>query len=118
MIPRKSIDQLGCYSYIVSIPSNTPLENISYTQFLTNLLNFYGLALVCEGRVTSNHKELWNLAERSDDLLSEPVAKVLLFGIPAHVCERQHGDGGLIGEWKCHLLFGCHLHGWLNKMRI
>ena len=45
---RRRLDQLGGYSYPVSPLSNTPLENILNPQFLADLLNLYGLALVRE----------------------------------------------------------------------
>src|SRR4030042_4324924 len=110
MIPSKSIDQRGGFPHLVSSLLNTPLQDIPYTQFLTNLLNLYGLAFVGECRVSSNHKELWNLAKGSDNLLSDPVAEIFLRRVATQVVKRQYRDGRLVWQGKGHLLLGGFLH--------
>ena len=74
----KGINQLGADSYLISSLSYAPLQNIPNPQFLADLLDLYGFALVGEGGVSSDHKELGNPAECRNDLLGEPVAEILL----------------------------------------
>src|SRR4030042_7209266 len=110
MIPSMSIDQLGGYSYLVSSLLNPPLYNIPYTQFLTNLLNLYRLALVCECRVSSNHQEPWNLAKGSNNLLSDPVAEIFLRMVATQVVKRQYSNGRFVWQGKGQALLGGFLH--------
>ena len=51
-------------------------------------------------RIASDYEQRFETRERGDDLLNHSVREVFLFGVAAHVLERQHGDGGLVWEWR------------------
>jgi hypothetical protein len=57
-----------------------------------------GLALIGKGRVARDHEEPSQLGQRGDDVLTDPVGKILLFGIAAHVVEGKQRDRGPIRQ--------------------
>ncbi len=76
------------------------------------MLNLYGLALVSEGRVSSNHKELWNPAKCRNDLLSEPIAEILLLRVAAQIVKRQDRNGRPVRQRKGHLFHRGDFNWW------
>jgi hypothetical protein len=61
-----------------------------------DVANALGVRYVDELRAITCNSE--RLGEVSNDVLVDPVGKMLLFGITAHVVEREHGDGGFVGN--------------------
>src|SRR5262249_18016733 len=59
----------------------------------------YRPAFVVEARIPCDDDEGANARKRRYDFLYYAVGEILLRWIPAHVGERQHGDGGLVGAW-------------------
>ena len=55
-------------------------------------------ALVGEARIAGDHEQRLEARQRGDDVLDHAVGEILLLGIAAHVLERQHGDGRLVGQ--------------------
>src|SRR5205809_7910216 len=53
-----------------------------------------------KARIASDNEQRFETRKRGDDLLNHSVREVFLLGIAAHVLERQHGDGGLVGKWR------------------
>ena len=45
-----------------------------------------------------DHEDARNLGKLGDDVLCDPVAEILLFGIARHVLEGQYGDRRLVGQ--------------------
>src|SRR4051812_9496228 len=75
------------------LPSSTYL-----TQLAPYLPYVHRPSLVREGRVSCDDEEPFGAAQRSDDVLDETIAEIVLLRVAAHVCERQHRDGWLVRQ--------------------
>jgi hypothetical protein len=42
------------------------------------------------------------MGQRGSDVLGDPVREIFLLGVAAHVAERQHREGGVVGECERH----------------
>ena len=73
-------------------------DDVADAEFLGDLLHVDGLALECERRVTCDHEEPAQLRQGRDDVLADPVRKIFLLGVAAEIHERQHRDGGPVGQ--------------------
>jgi len=62
-----------------------------------DLLHIDRLAFVGKARIAGDHEQPADARERSDDLLDHAVGEILLLRVAAHVLERQHRDGRLVG---------------------
>src|SRR6476620_6935221 len=92
-----SVDQLPGDAHAIAALAYRPFEHVAHTERSRHVLHIYGLALVSEGRITRDHEQPTDAAQFGDDVLDDAVGKVFLLRIAAHVLERQHGDGGLVG---------------------
>src|SRR5258706_1153361 len=92
------IDQLhGDADSITHLP-HAPLEDVIDAEFARDLLHFYRLTLVYEGRVTRDNEQVMETGQLRYDVLCEAVREEFLLRIAAHVNQRQHGDGRLLGD--------------------
>jgi hypothetical protein len=82
--------------------ANGPFEDVSHSEVAPHVSHLHGLSLVREGRVAGDDEQLRNAGKIGNQLLGDPVAKVLLLRILAHVREGQHDDGGFVGERGIH----------------
>ena len=98
MTPRWGIDKLSRDPHTVLSLLNTAFQYIPHPQLSTHLLNFHRLPLIGERRITCNYKEFWHFGERSNNILGDPVAEILLLRISAHIDKGQHGYGGFIQD--------------------
>src|SRR5207247_3086625 len=76
------------------------LKDITDAKPASDLLDIDGFAFERKARIASDDEQPFEPRKRGDDLLNHSVREVFLFGIAAHVLERQHGDGGLVGKWR------------------
>ena len=63
------------------------------------------LALVGEARIARDHHEAADLGEVGDHVFGDPVSKVFLLGIAAHVLKRQHRDRRPVRRRELHRSF-------------
>jgi hypothetical protein len=56
------------------------------------------LALVDETRIARDHEQPLDARQTRNDVFDHPVGEILLLGVAAHVLERQHRDGRLVGQ--------------------
>src|SRR6266404_1367892 len=77
-----------------------PLKDIAHAKPAPDFLDVDRFALEGETRISSDHEQPFEPRKRGSDLLNHPVREVLLLGIARHVRERQHGDGGLVGNCR------------------
>src|SRR5258706_918618 len=75
-------------------------DDIADAEFLADLLQVDGPALVGERRVARDDEEPAQLRERRDEVLAEAVGKIFLLCIAAHVDEGEHGDHRPVGPWR------------------
>ena len=92
MTSCQGINQLGINPDSVPGLLNTALQHIPDAQFFTYLLDLHWLSLVGEGRISGDHKQVWNIRECGDDGFGDPIAKEFLFWITTHILKGQHGD--------------------------
>jgi len=78
--------------------SDTAFQYILDAQLPADLVHLYILALVGKYGISGNDKEAGYLWKISDQILSQPVWKILLFFVAAHIYERQHCNGGLVRD--------------------
>src|SRR5262245_54298502 len=91
------IDQLPCDADFPRRLAHGPLKDIAYAKSASDLLDIDGSTLEGKARISSDHEQPFEPRKRRRDLLNHPVREILLLGIAAHVLERQHGDGRLVG---------------------
>ena len=87
-----AVDQLGVDPDPRARLADAPLEDVADPEFGGDLGQIGRLALVGETGVAPDHEQTADLAEVGDDIFADPVGEIFLFGIAAHVVERQHGD--------------------------
>jgi hypothetical protein len=105
MRPVLRVQKLRCDAERISRPLNAPFQDVAGTEFLVELADIDGLALVPEGRVPGDDEEILEPGERGDDVVREPVAEVLLVGVAAQVLEGQDGDDGACGQGEQGVFF-------------
>src|SRR5262249_9560146 len=71
---------------------------IAHAKPASDFLDIDGLAFEREARISSDYEQPLEARERGDDFFYHAVREVFLFGVAAHVLERQHGDGRLVGQ--------------------
>ena len=77
--------------------ADATFQDVTNAQLATDLPDVRRFALVGEGRVARDDEQRFEARQRRDDVLDDAVGEVLLLGIAAHVLERQHRDGRLVG---------------------
>src|SRR5215213_9248539 len=91
-----SINKLACDSNARSGFSNRAFKNVPDAQLSPNLPYVHCPPLVCEGRVTGDYEERFDLRKRRDQLLDDAISKILLLCIAAHILEWQDGNRRLL----------------------
>src|ERR1700730_8749863 len=74
------------------------IQTIAHAESSSHLLDVDSPPFVRETGVSSNDEQRLEARQRSDDIFPHAVGEILLLRIAAHVLERQHCDGGLVGE--------------------
>ena len=75
-----------------------PFEHIVHAQFTADLLHVHGAALVCEAGISGDHEQPARARQRCNDLFDDAVAEIILLRVATQVVERQHRDGGAVGQ--------------------
>jgi hypothetical protein len=97
MPARRAVNQLGRYSDSVARFLDTALEYVANAEFSAHILYFHRLALVGEGGVAGDDKQVVKPGQARDDVLGDTIGEKLLRSVATHVGERQESDGGLVG---------------------
>src|SRR5262249_54341391 len=100
MPPAPRLNQLRGNAHATASLAHRAFEHIAHAQLAADLLHINGLALVGEARIARDDEEPADAAERGDDLLDHAVSEILLLRVAAHIGERQHRNGRLVGEWQ------------------
>ncbi len=85
-------------AHAVAALAHAALDHVADAEFLGDLLQVHGLALVDERRIACDHEEPAQLGQCGDDVLADAVGEIVLLRIAGHVGEGQHGDGGPIRQ--------------------
>ena len=94
MTAGRGVVELRGDTHAIADLSYATFDDIAHAEFDCDLLHVHRLALVGERRVAGDHEEPAQFRKPGDDVLADPVGKILLFLITAHVVERQHGNRG------------------------
>src|SRR5439155_1491438 len=73
-------------------PTDASFEDRRHAELLRDRGNPLARLLVLHSRRAADHLQRRYLGQRGDDVVSDPVAEVLILRVVAHVLERQHGD--------------------------
>ena len=93
-----AVDELGIDAHAVARLAHAALQRIAHGECRAHFGHRDRAALVGEGRVARDHEKTRDLREVGDDVFGHAVHEIFLLGIRAHVVERQHHDGGSIGN--------------------
>src|SRR5215213_9181949 len=91
-------DQLGGDAYALPSLAHTTLEDIADSKIAADFLQVDGFPFVSKCRIAGDHKEPSPLRQCRDDVLSNAVNEIILFGIVAHIVKRQDGDRRPFGQ--------------------
>src|SRR3954447_6558567 len=92
------IDQLPCDANFPRRLAHRPLEDVADAEPSPDFLDIDRSALEGEARIASDHEQRLKARQRGDDFFDDAVGKVFLLRITTYVLERQHSDGGLVGQ--------------------
>jgi hypothetical protein len=93
------VDQLGGYPDPIRCLTHTPLEHVAHAQLFCHFADINRFAFECEAGIAGDNEEPALLGQTGNDVFCEAVGEVILFRVTAHVLERQHGDGGFVGQF-------------------
>src|SRR6516162_6542895 len=92
------LNQLAGNANPVTRLAYAPLENVAHAKVTADLFHVDGFALISEARIARDHKQPSYTRKRGDDFLHHTISEVFLFGIAAHILERQDGNRRFIGH--------------------
>jgi len=92
MAAGDDVVELGSDADAVANLAHAAFHYVAHAEFLGDLLQMDRLALVDEGGIARDHKKPAQLGQCRDYVLANAVGKIILFGIAAHIDERQHRD--------------------------
>src|ERR1700674_1709986 len=80
-------------------------KDVTHSEPTSDLFDIDGFTFERKARIASDYEQPFEARERRDDFLHHTVRKILLLRIAAHVLERQHRDGGFVGQrrWALNL---------------
>ena len=87
------VDELGGDSDAIARLAHAAFQDITNAEVGRHLAHIGRLALVGEGGVARDDEQTGHRGQQRDDVLGHAVGEILLFGVAAHIVERQHGDG-------------------------
>jgi hypothetical protein len=87
---RLGFEQLRRDAQARSRLTNAALQYVTHAQLASDLTNVDRFALVGEARIASDHEQPPDTRQPGDDVLDNPVDKIFLLRIAAHVLERQN----------------------------
>ena len=93
------VGKLHVHPNAVADLSGAALDHVAGPKLPPDAHRVDGLPLVGEGRAAADHAQVREPAERADQVLGDPVAKVFLPWVAALVDERQDGNDGRGGYY-------------------
>src|SRR6266851_609172 len=115
MVASGGIYQLGGYPHVVAGLAYAALQHVRHSQLAAYVLHLRRLALVGEGRRARDDKEVREPGESGNKVVGHAIAEIFLVAVATHVCEGQHHNRGLVGQWESgrpRRRNGCRWSGW------
>src|SRR5215471_1264716 len=103
MRTARSIDELTRDAHLAPGFAYAAFKHVTYSQLATDLLHVHGSALVDEARIACDNEQTGKAGQRRDDLLHDPIRKVLLLRVTAQILEGQNCNGRRsrhAGKWS------------------
>ncbi len=94
MGPGAGVDELRGDADLIGDTPEAAFDDILRLELAAQLLHFDGLLLVGEGGVASQHPQVIEMAETSDQFFADAVREKFLALIARQIVERQHRYGG------------------------
>ena len=82
-----ALDELGGDAHARAGLADASFQNKFDPEILADLLHLYRLALIGKRRIARSDKQAGDLRQVGDDVFGNPIAKVLLLWITAHIGE-------------------------------
>src|SRR5258708_39947380 len=95
-----SVDELTRDAHLVTGFAFAGFKHVTFPKLATDLLYVHGPAFVDEARIAGDDEQARKAAKRRDDVLHDPIRKVLLLRVAAQTLEGQNRNGRLIGEGR------------------
>src|ERR1700757_1365309 len=95
---RFGLNRLGTDPQLFAGLPDASFDDNIRTETLAHFPDVDAGAFEVEGRCPRNHVQPGDARKRVDDLFADPIAKVVLFRLRAHVYERQHGNRRTAGS--------------------
>ena len=92
------LDQLDDDAQAIADLLHAAFEQIGDAKLLADGARIGGAALVGEGRAARDHEKGLDAGQRRGDRFDDAVGEKVLARLRRHVVERQHDDGGLVGQ--------------------
>ncbi len=93
-----AVDELGGDAHARAGLADAAFQDEFDPEILAHLVHLHRLALVGKRRIARDNEQAGDFRQVGDDVLGDPIAKIFLLGVAAHVCEWQHGDGRSVGR--------------------
>src|SRR6185312_5195092 len=97
----RDVIELRGDAYPAALLAHAALDHIAHAEFLGDLTDVHGSALVDEGRIARDHEEPAYPGQCRDDVLADPVGEIFLLAVAAHVVESEHGDRRPVRYRQC-----------------
>src|SRR5258707_279096 len=95
-----SVDELTRDAHLVPDFAYAAFKHVTDPKLATDLLYVHGPAFVDEARIAGDDEQAGKAGKRRNDVLHDPIRKVLLLRVAAQILERQNRNGRLIGKGR------------------
>src|SRR5260370_22560305 len=100
MRSARRIDELTRNAHLVPGFAYAAFKHVTYPELATDLLYVHGPAFVDEARIARDDEQAGKAGKRRNDVLHDPIRKVLLLMVAAQILEGQNRNGRLIGKGR------------------
>ena len=97
----RGVDELRVDANVGAAFAHAAFQDITNAERLRDLSHVVRFAFVRERGIAGDDEQSRHLGQIGDEVLGDPIGEIRLFGIAAHVVERQDGDRGFAGGREC-----------------
>ena len=98
MVARQTVNQLRRDTNALAGLANTAFEHIGHAQCPGNFADVGRLPLIREAGIAGDYEEPSYSRQRGDQILGDPVGKILLVRVAGHVGKRQNCNRRFVGQ--------------------
>ena len=93
MLAIFAIDQLRVDADLLTDATYATFQQIPYAKLGSDGAQIHRSAFIGKCRVACDHEQARDTRQISSQILGNPVGKIFLLGVIAHIIKRQHRDG-------------------------